>query len=132
MLNHSERYVRISSEQPERQFRKCPTTKSLFQFRNRLFYLSNLQVHYILYTGKKQSQILVERLQMMKIGNTWNCLLAYVIMPVGKNDESAHCGTQKSSVFPHRGFLYEKSIKGGHRPNLPLMLFTYIPIFLST
>ena len=33
-------------------------------------------------------------------------LLAYAIMPIGKNDESAHCGTQKAPEVATPGLFY--------------------------
>ena len=39
------------------------------------------------------------------------CRKAYAIMPVGKKDESAHCGTQKAPELRPPGLFY--SVLGG-------------------
>ena len=39
------------------------------------------------------------------------CRKAYAIMPVGKKDESAHCGTQKAPEVATPGLFY--SVLGG-------------------
>lgn len=38
-------------------------------------------------------------------------LKAYVIMLVGKNDESVQSGTQKALVFQHQGFFYSVVVR---------------------
>lgn len=41
------------------------------------------------------------------------CRKAYAIMPVGKKDESAHCGTQKAPEVATPGLFYYPLWQGG-------------------
>ena len=56
------------------------------------------------------------------------CRKAYAIMPVGKKDESAHCGTQKAPELRPPGLFY--SVLGGWlNPKAGYQLFVSVQPF---
>lgn len=56
------------------------------------------------------------------------CRKAYAIMPVGKKDESAHCGTQKAPEVATPGLFY--SVLGGWlNPKVGYQLFFSVQPF---